>query len=229
MDIRIQLHHGQGARLAAELESHLLKVITVDVGVAGRMHKLSGLQAAHLRYHEREQGVGGNVEGNAQEHVCAALIQLAGKLAIGHVELEKAMAGRKRHFVHLRGVPGAHQHTARIRITADGFHHLRELVYAAAVRGGPGAPLVPVDGAQIAVGIGPFVPDGDAVVLEELHIGISGDEPQELIDDGLEVHLLGGEQREALGQIEAHLIAEYALGARPGAVFLHDAVGADMS
>ena len=193
------------------------------------MDKFSGLQAAHLRYHEREQGIGGDVEGNAQEHVGAALVQLAGEPAIGHIELEEAVAGRQGHLVHLGRVPGAHQHAAGVRVSADGFHHLRQLVYAAAVRGGPGAPLVPVHGAQVSVFIGPLVPDGDAVVPEVLHVGVSGYEPQEFMDDGLEMHLLGGEQGEAVGQVEAHLIAEHALGARAGAVFLHHAVGADMS
>ena len=49
-----------------------------------------------------------------------------------------------------------------------------------------------------------------------------------LIDDGLEVHFFGGQERETVRQIEAHLVAEHALGARPGAVFFHGSVFPDM-
>ena len=86
-----------------------------------------------------------------------------------------------------------------------------------------------VDGTKVAVLVGPFIPDGYAVLLEVLYVGVPGDEPQEFIDDGLEVHLLGGKQRESVRKVESHLIAEYALGACSGTVFFHDAVGADVS
>lgn len=49
---------------------------------------------------------------------------------------------------------------------------------------------MPIDGAQIAVFIGPFIPDGHTVVLQILDIRITGNEPQQLIYDGLEVNLL---------------------------------------
>src|SRR3546814_7812913 len=48
------------------------------------------------------------------------------------------------------------------------------------------------------------------------------------VDDRLDVQLLGREQRETLGQVEAHLVAEHAVGAGPGPVLLENAGLADM-
>jgi hypothetical protein len=98
-----------------------------------------------------------------------------------------------------------------------------------AVPGRPGAPLVAVDGAEIALLVGPFVPDGDAVVLQVLDVGVAPQEPEQFVDDGLEVDLLGGEQGKALAQVEAHLVAEYREGAGAGAVVLAGAVGHDVT
>ena len=47
----------------------------------------------YLRHHEREQRVGGNVEGHAEAHVAGALVHEAGQLAIGHIELSRAGHG----------------------------------------------------------------------------------------------------------------------------------------
>ena len=87
---------------------------------------------------------------------------------------------------------------------------------------------MPIYGTQFAVGPGPFVPDGDAVLLKPADVGVAGNEPQKLIDDGFKVYLFGGKQRETVRQVKAHLIAEHALRARPRAVFLHDAMFPDM-
>ena len=204
-------------------------MVAVDVRVSGGVDEFSGLQAANLSYHHGEEGVGGNIEGNAQEHIRTALIQLAGKLSVCHIELEKAVAGRQSHLIHFSGIPGAYQHAAGIRVVLDHIHHLSQLVYAAAVGGRPGAPLVAVYRSQFSVFVGPLVPNGDPVLLQVTHVGVTGDEPQKLVNNGFEVHLFGGEEGEAIGQIEAHLVAENALRTGSGAVFLHGPVGTDMS
>ena len=85
-----------------------------------------------------------------------------------------------------------------------------------------------IHGTQFPVRAGPFVPDGNPMLLQPVHVGVARNEPQKLIDDGLEVHFFGGQERETIGQIEAHLVAEHALGARPGAVFFHGSVFPDM-
>ena len=74
-----------------------------------------------------------------------------------------------------------------------------------------------VDRAEIAVLVGPFVPDADAVFLEIGDIGIAAQEPDQLVDDRLQMQLLRRHQREAVGEIEAHLVAEdrFRAGAGP--------------
>ena len=110
----------------------------------------------------------------------------------------------------------------------DEVDNLRELVDAASAGGLPAAPLMAVHGAQVAVLVGPFVPDAHTVVVQVLDVGIPRNEPEEFVDNGTEVHFLGGQQGKALAEVEAHLVAEYALGAYAGAVALDDAVLADV-
>ena len=57
-------------------------------------------------------------------------------------------------------------------------------------------------------------------------VGVAAQEPEQLVDDGLQVHLLGGDEREAGGQIEAHLMPEHAERAGAGAIGLANALGA---
>ena len=66
--------------------------------------------------------------------------------------------------------------------------------------------------------VGPFVPDRDAVFLQVADIGIALQEPQKFVDDGTQVALLGGDEREAVGEVVARLPAEHRQGAGAGAV-----------
>ncbi len=79
----------------------------------------------------------------------------------------------------------------------------------------PGAPLLAIDRAKVAILVGPFVPDGDAVVVEIFDVGVAGQEPQELMDDRLQMQLLGGGDGKTVGKVKAHLVAEHRT--RPGA------------
>ena len=75
---------------------------------------------------------------------------------------------------------------------------------------------------QIAVGIGPLVPDTNTAILEPLGIGVSVKEPEQLVNDGFKVQFLGGKQGKSLLQVEPHLVSEHAECAGAGAVtFLH--------
>ena len=85
-----------------------------------------------------------------------------------------------------------------------------------------------VDRAEIAALVGPFVPDADAVLLQIFDVGVAGQEPEQLVDDRFQVQLLGGDQRKAVGEIEAHLMAEHRQRAGAGAVALLHAVGEDV-
>jgi len=87
--------------------------------------------------------------------------------------------------------------------------------------------LRPVHRAEVAGVVGPFVPDRHPVLAQVLHVGVAGEKPQELVHDGFEIEFLGGDEREALREVEAHLVAEHRQRAGAGAVGLLRAVGED--
>ena len=58
------------------------------------------------------------------------LVELAGKLPGGHVELDEAVTGRQRHLVQVRGVPGAHYDPPVAGAGLDPVDNLRQLVHA---------------------------------------------------------------------------------------------------
>ncbi len=234
-DVWVEFHRRQGSRVAGELFACLVDVVEVEVCVAERVDELAGGEAGGLGGHHGQQGVTCDVEGDAEEDVGRALVELAGEFAFGDVELEEAVAGRQLHLVDLPDVPGADEHPARVGRVSDLVDDLRDLIDVSAVGGGPVAPLVAVNGAEFAVGIRPFVPDTDAVVLEVADVGVALEEPEQLVDDRPQVQLLGGEQWEAapapgglafggVVEVEAHLVAEDGLGAGACPVVLECAV-----
>ena len=81
-----------------------------------------------------------------------------------------------------------------------------------------------VDRPEIAALVGPFVPDAHAVFVEIFDVGVAGQEPQQFVHDRFQVQLLGGEQREAVVERKAHLMAEHRQRAGAGAVALLRAV-----
>ena len=150
-----------------------------------------------------------------QEDVGAALVELAAELAVGHIELEEGVAGHECHLVQLGHVPGADDDAAAVGIALELLDDFGNLVDMRAVGLGPAAPLHAVDRAQVAgFLVGPFVPDGAAALLQPFHIAVAAQKPQQLKDDGLQVHLLGRDQGEAFIEVEAHLVAEHAARAR---------------
>ncbi len=169
-----------------------------------------------------QQRVRGDVERNAEEDVGRALVELAGQPAFGDVELEERVARWKRHVLQIRDIPGRDDVPAGIRIGLDRCDHVGQLVDVASVWGGPGPPLVAVDRAQVAVGIRPLVPDGDAVGVQPGQVGVAAQEPQQLAEHRPGVHPLSGEQREALAQVEAQLVTKHAQRAGASAVGLLD-------
>ena len=98
-----------------ELFARLLEMVQVKVRIAKSVDEVAGLEAGHLRHHQRQQRVGRDVERNAEEDVPGALVQLTGEPALGDIELEQAVAGRQRHLVDVRRVPGRDDEPARVR------------------------------------------------------------------------------------------------------------------
>ena len=143
------------------------------MGVAESMDEVAGVEAAFARDEMGQQGVAGDVERHAEEDVGRALIELARKPPMAHVELEQAVAGRQLHPLDVGHVPGRDDQAARIGIAADLLENPVDLVVNAPVRPLPGAPLLAVDRAEIAVGVGPFVPDRHAMRLEIGDVGLA--------------------------------------------------------
>ena len=75
-----------------------------------------------------------------------------------------------------------------------------------------------VNAAEIALLVGPLVPDGDAVFVQVAHVGVAAQKPEQLVDDRFEMEFLRGEQRKSLPQIETRLRAEDGNGPGPGAI-----------
>jgi hypothetical protein len=61
--------------------------------------------------------------------------------------------------------------------------------------------------------------------MEPFDVGRALDEPQQLGDDRPGVQLFGCQQRKALPQVEAHLVAKSAERTGAGSVALFDAIG----
>ena len=227
---------GVGLRCTAELQLHLFVVVAVDVAVATGPDEIAHVQIALLRHHVGEQGVAGNIEWHTQKDVSAALVQLTAQTAFAarcfagrHIELEKGMAGHERHLVELGHVPGAYDDAAAVGVGLEGMDDVSDLVDVVTARGRPAAPLHAVDRSEVAIGTGPFVPDGAAALLQPFHIAVAAQEPQQLHDDGLQEYLFGGDQGEAFVEVEAHLVAKHTAGAGAGAVAFVHTVGVDMA
>ena len=57
LDIRIDNHLRQWARLTRKLQARLVKMIQIEVCITCGMDKVTRFEAGHLRHHHGEQGV----------------------------------------------------------------------------------------------------------------------------------------------------------------------------
>ena len=182
------------------------------------MDKLARLQARDLCHHLQKKGIRGNVERHSEKGVCTALVELEAQLTIGHIKLEKAVAWRQFHGLYVRHIPGTDNHAARVGIVLDLMKHLFDLVDMAAIVVLPCSPLTAIHRTEVAMLIGPLIPNADTVVLQILHIGVALQEPQQFVNDGFQMHFLGSDQRKTIFKIETHLMAKHTDGACAGAV-----------
>ena len=132
------------------------------------------------------------------------------------------MAWRQCHILHFRRIPCGNHHAARIGVVTDQVEHIGDLVDRAVRivrrRRRPATPLRAVDRPQIAVLVGPFVPNVHVVLLQPTYVRGAFEEPQQLVGQAFEEHRLRGEQWEAVFEIETHLLAEQGNSARARAV-----------
>ena len=173
----IENHPWEWTRFACELEAGLLKVVHVEVEIAEGVDEFLRLQAAYLRDHHGEKGVRGDVEGDSQKKIRAALVELAAEFAVGDIELDESMAGSEGHLVDLSGIPGADDVAAAVRVLFQILDHARDLVDGTTFRRSPPSPLRAIDRAEITVRISPLIPDGDSMLLEVADVCVPFEEP----------------------------------------------------
>lgn len=70
MNVRIDLHRRKASGFACELFVNLVQVVEVNMHIPKGVHEFTRLQSAYLRDHHREQSIGCDVEGHAQEYIC---------------------------------------------------------------------------------------------------------------------------------------------------------------
>ena len=95
-DGRIEAQRRQGEGRTGELLAHLIQMVEIEVAIPACPDEIARFEAGDLGHHVCQQGIGGDVEGHAEERVGAALVELAGQLPIRDVELEQTVAGRGR-------------------------------------------------------------------------------------------------------------------------------------
>ncbi len=233
LNVGVEFHFGEWMGGASELKLCLFEVIGVEVEVAKGVDKVTGLVSADLGDHQREQSVRGDVEGDTEEEIGTALVELAGQswgwgVGVVDVELEKKVAGWQGHVVDKSDVPSGDEVASRGGVVFEILNEASDLVDGGSVRAGPGAPLLAVDWAEVSFFVGPFVPDSDFVVLEVLDVGVSFEEPEEFVNDGAEVEFFGGEAGKSLGEVVAGLAAKDAESSSASAVSSFFAVFEDI-
>src|SRR3954468_19775303 len=146
------------------------------------MDELAGLEPRDLRDHHGQQRIRRDVEWDAEEHVPAALVELAAEAPVRDVELEEAMARRQCHFVDLGRVPRTHNMAPGVRPRLDALDDTGDLIDRAALPVRPAPPLRAVNRPEVAVFVGPLVPNLDAAFLQPPHVRVATEEPEQFTD-----------------------------------------------
>ena len=111
------------------------------------------------------------------------------------------MTRRQRHLIDLSHVPCGDDHATGIGIILQLIQHILDLVYRTSFIVGPRAPLVTIHGTQFSILISPLVPDADTVFLEVFHVGIAFQEPEQFVDDTLQMEFFRGQQGEPIVEV----------------------------
>src|SRR6267142_4121118 len=110
------------------------------------------------------------------------------------------MARGESHPVQLAWVPGADDQPAALRGGFDLGDDAVNLVNGGAFLGAPITPLRPINTAQAAVWIGPFVPDRHARFVEVFDVRITAQKPKQFVNQRFQMDLFRGDQRETVAE-----------------------------
>src|SRR5690606_24755303 len=163
-----------------------------------------------------------------EKRIGRALIQMTTQGSVCHVKLKKAVTRCQSHFVELADIPCIDDDPARIGIVPERKNRFADLVNCLSFRGRPTSPLLAINRSEIPVFIRPFIPYAHAVLVQIANVCIPLQEPQEFINDRLQMQLFGCAQRKSFTQIKPHLMAEDADRPRTRPVRLLDAIVKNM-
>ena len=138
--------------------------------------------------------------------------------------MKKSVAGREGHLLDLTNIPGADDEPPAVRILFNLLDDLIDLVDAAAIDRAPITPLRAIDATEIAIGIGPFIPNSHAVLIQIFDVRVSSKEPEQFVNDRFEMEFFGGESGKTILERKASLGAEDGISSGASAVGLEFAV-----
>mmetsp|Transcript_48018 Transcript_48018/g.102108 ORF Transcript_48018/g.102108 Transcript_48018/m.102108 type:complete len:208 (-) Transcript_48018:1159-1782(-) len=148
-------------RLSPQLLPQRVDMVQVHVRISNCVYEVPWLPSSDLGDHVGEEGIGRDVEGDAESHVRGALVHLAGELILlcVDVKLAKHVTGRQGHLVQIARVPRAHHNPPILGIVLDLLDAVRQLVHPLAriirmhvrVLRPEVPPLKPVHRAQVAL------------------------------------------------------------------------------
>ena len=127
-DAGVEFELRQVHRLTGNLEVGLLKMVAGKVCITEGVNKCASLETTDLCHHVRKQCVGCNIEGDAEEHIGAALVLLAVEFAVRHMKLEECVAGHERHFIKFTNVPSRDDDSTAVGIVLDHVNGLFDLI-----------------------------------------------------------------------------------------------------
>ncbi len=130
------------------------------------------------------------------------------------------MAGREGHVLQIGHIPRVYDMPSGIRIASKIVNDPLDLVEGRSVSTAPVDPLFSIDGAQIAVFVGPGIPDVTAIIVQLIDVRITAEKPQHFASQTLEEGSLRRYKRKSLIEIEAHLVPENAPGTGSGSICL---------
>ena len=131
------------------------------------------------------------------------------------------MARRRSDIRKIRWIKGYNDDPSARRIALDRINGSLNLVNSSP-RPLPRTPLLTVHGPEIAVSVGPLIPDGDLLIFEILNVGIAFKKPEELVYDRFKVNLLRRDKRKSVRDIESHLPTKHRVRPDSGAIRSHD-------
>ena len=143
-----------------------------------------------------------------------------------HIEHEHRVAGREPAGLRVAGRPRRDDETTAHRVSPELGEHPRHLVVEARA---PGLvvdrkvpPKIAVGAWNLALLVGPRIPEFALVLLEKADVGVARQEPEVLDDDVLPGNLLGREERKSPREIDLVVDVEGRESVDAGAIYRND-------